>query len=188
MLHYLRDVAPRVRLPRRQAELMERCRRACGTTGEAPAGPEAERRRREDLGVGEDQWGLFQRQRRLNGALPFEERPLQERELALPLSGNGGGHHPHEDGCGDGQEPPQPAEADVETLLAVLEARERLVVERVVLQGASYRKVGAELGISAMTVQRCLRRGLDRLRRSLPERRIRTATPCCPVASAAPGC
>lgn len=188
VLHYLRDVAPRVRLPRRQAELMERCRKACGTTGEVPAGPEAERRCRQDLGVGEDRWGLFQRQRRLNGALPLEDRSLQEREQALPLSWNWDGHHLDGEGGGDGQEPCTAAEADVETLLALLEAREREVVERVVLHGDSYRKVGAALGISAMTVQRCLRRGLDRLRRVLEDRRIRTGIPCCPAASAAPGC
>jgi DNA-binding NarL/FixJ family response regulator len=52
-------------------------------------------------------------------------------------------------------------------MLAVLDSKQQLVVRRVVLEGWSYRKLAAELGISPMTVQRQLRRGLERLRQHL---------------------
>jgi transposase len=49
----------------------------------------------------------------------------------------------------------------------VLESKQQLIVRRVVLEGWSYRKLAAELGVSPMTVQRQLRKGLERLRMHL---------------------
>lgn len=51
--------------------------------------------------------------------------------------------------------------------LASLEPRERHCVEQVVLAGNSLRQVGRQEGVSAMTVQRRLRRALDHLRPQL---------------------
>ena len=188
MLHYLRDVAPRVRLPRRQAELMERCWKASGATGEAPLEARAQARSREDLGVGLEQWYLFLRQRSLNRALPFEEQGQREREGALPLSTAWEGLAV--DGSGETEHPPETMaqEGKVEQLLQPLDRRERQVVERVVLQGESYRRVAAELQISPMTVKRALKRGLDQLRQRLLEQGFRTGMATDPARSGAPGC
>ena len=69
ILHYLRDVAPRVRLPRRQAELQERLNRLFSTDGR----PRDQRIRTPSisadhagasLGVSDEQWSLLARQGR----------------------------------------------------------------------------------------------------------------------------
>jgi DNA-directed RNA polymerase specialized sigma24 family protein len=52
-------------------------------------------------------------------------------------------------------------------MLAVLDCKQQLIVRRVVLEGWSYRKLAADLGVSPMTVQRQLRKGLERLRQHL---------------------
>jgi RNA polymerase sigma factor (sigma-70 family) len=52
-------------------------------------------------------------------------------------------------------------------LLRELPAEQRLVVERVVLGGWSYRRTATALQVSPMTVQRRLQRGLTQLRRLL---------------------
>jgi DNA-directed RNA polymerase specialized sigma24 family protein len=72
---------------------------------------------------------------------------------------------------------------DVQALLGQLESSQRAVLERVVLEGWSYRRTGQALRISPMTVQRRLRSGLARLHELL-----RPAVPGQRVPSAAPGC
>jgi hypothetical protein len=52
-------------------------------------------------------------------------------------------------------------------MLAVLDSKQQLIVRRVVLEGWSYRRLAGELGVSPMTVQRQLRKGLERLRQHL---------------------
>jgi transposase len=49
----------------------------------------------------------------------------------------------------------------------VLDSKQQLIVRRVVLEGWSYRRLAGELGVSPMTVQRQLRKGLERLRQHL---------------------
>jgi len=94
------------------------------------------------------QW-LLERQHQLSHPLPLEDFHVQSLASALeePL-----------------WEEPLPTPA---TLLEHLEEEQRQVVERVVLAGGSYRSVGRDLGISAMTVQRRLQRGLQVLRQQL---------------------
>ena len=79
---------------------------------------------------------------------------------------------------GEGEGPGQ-----VRSLLGQLESNQRVVLERVVLAGWSYRRTGEALHISPMTVQRRLRSGLARLHQLL-----RGGAPAVAVASAAPGC
>jgi RNA polymerase sigma-B factor len=55
----------------------------------------------------------------------------------------------------------------VGAMLEVLDPRQQLIVRRVVIEGWSYRKLAAELEVSPMTVQRQLRKGLERLRQHL---------------------
>lgn len=167
ILHHLRDVAPAVRLPRRQAERLDKLRRqeacaAAGSPGSGPAGLVLSATEREVL------W----RQRQLCRPLPLEG-PLLETlsgEEAEPLT-------PHTD-----------SPAALKALLERLEPRQRRVVAQVVLAGCSYRGLAQELGVSPMTVKRLLHEGLDSLRRQLEEAGFRRREWPRPVPSAAPTC
>lgn len=170
ILHYLRDAAPVVRLPRRQAELRGRLHRL---SQEVPAAErtQAEGHLRQRLGLDEARWQELQRWQALARPRPLTAADLEsvaapEAESAGELGGTSG----------------------VRRMLAGLEPRQRQVVEKVVLAGWSYRRLGRELHVSPMTVQRLLHRGLEQLRLELesgcfsPGRRHR------PVPSAAPAC
>ena len=147
ILHHLRDRAPLVRLPRRLAELRERLRQAPLS---AEASAVAMDRQGQSL-----QW-LLERQHRLNHPIPLDSVEPGGFDAEL---------------LGWEQDPEPMAEAlPLADLLAGLALQEREVVTRVVLTGGSYRQVGRELGISAMTVQRRLRRGLAALRQALEAR------------------
>lgn len=154
ILHYLRDSAPVVRLPRRQSELQTRLHRleeqmASSPTAQSPSDEEICRH----LAMGADQWQLLRRHRNL--CRPATLNPDLLEQLASPAS--------------DPQEDPQESQARVEALLGVLDPRTQQVLRWVVLQGWSYRRAGAALQVSAMTVQRCLRRGLATLRDQLSD-------------------
>ncbi len=170
ILHYLRDAAPVVRLPRRQAELRGRLRRLCQDMG-AAGGTQAEGRLRQRLGVDEAGWQELQRWQALARPLPLSEADLNslaapEAEPATVLGGGSG----------------------VRRLLAGLDPRQRQVVEKVVLAGWSYRRLGRELQVSPMTVQRLLHRGLEQLRTELEKARFSPGRRHRPVPSAAPAC
>ncbi len=171
MLHYLRDKAPCIRLPRRQAELQDKLSRLerCQLPGSGGSSPEQVCRQ---LGLTREQWVRLQEQRQLRR--PCRLEPDQILHLAsAPEPGI------QEEG---GEVPP------VEAMLAILEPRQRLVVSRVVLAGWSYRRIGAEMKVSPMTVQRLLRRGLDRLRDHLDASGFSFGDRDDPAASAAPAC
>lgn len=182
ILHYLRDTAPVVRLPRRQAELQERLMRLSAPMGpDTPVAPSEEVRRQ--LRISNDQLNLLLRQRRLNRPSPLEGllasgmegrfQPLDPEEEESPWERS------------DGQPMGGPS---AEQLLQQLEPRQRQVVRQAILEGASYRTIAAEMGISPMTVQRLLRRGLEQLRSVLDGARISSPAQPDPCASAAPGC
>jgi len=165
ILHYLRDCAPSVRLPRRQAELQERLRR-CPTHDHRAVSAW-----RQHHGVSEDQWHLLQQSRQLNRPLPL--LPDLEERLAAP----------------EAQEPASmESSRAMDALLARLDPQEERVVRQVVLAGWSYRRLGGAMGISPMTVKRLLCRGLDRLRELLAESGLSPLSPPCPDASALPEC
>lgn len=169
ILHYLRDEAPSVRLPRRQAELQERLQRLEGDTSLQDNGGAAARQLRQRLGVDDQNWGLLLRHRQLLRPLPLEEARLEE--LATPQDGE--------------------TEERLETLRHLLERldpRQRLVVRQVVLAGWSYRRLAARMQISPMTVQRLLQRGLASLRQQLEQAEVRKDLPGCPAGSGLPGC
>ncbi|MFM7361583.1 MAG: sigma-70 family RNA polymerase sigma factor [Cyanobium sp.] len=164
ILHYLRDVAPSVRLPRRQAELLEKLvrheRRGDG------------RRPTAGVEISEEQRALLLQQRRICRAVPLEGA-LLESISAEP------------------QEPPiDPAGSKraVRQLLETLEPRQRRVVSQVVLAGWSYRRLAAELEVSPMTVKRLLHQGLERLRERLDAAGLSPRDWSDPVPSAVPGC
>lgn len=171
ILHHLRDVAPAVRLPRRQAERLDKLRKleaqACsglpgggdGMVPQAIALPAPERE-------------VLLRQRQLCRPLPLDG-PLLETlssEEPEPLS------------------PQQDSPAALKALLEKLEPRQRRVVAQVVLAGCSYRGLAQELGVSPMTVKRLLHEGLDSLRRQLQDAGFSRPGWPHPAPSAAPGC
>jgi len=197
ILHYLRDAAPAVRLPRRQAELQGRLRRLQEQPQDAAADPGRAGRLCRALGVDPQQLRLLEQQRQLTrpcslsfalveqlgetaslGGAPWAGEPCQgplEKLVGTDLD------HAAANGMG------------VEEMLDLLEPKQRLVVRQVVLQGWSYRRLGAQLKVSPMTVQRQLRRGLARLREELDRAAaaggaLRPGTGNAPVPSAVPGC
>lgn len=172
ILHHLRDVAPVVRLPRRQAELQEKLillerhllQRGCRAT------PETLQRL---VGIDANQWTLLMRQRRLNRAEALSE--IAEEEF--DQENTSGATTPNEAGM-----------ETVHTLLEKLDPRQREVVRQVVLKGLSYRQMARRLQVSPMTVQRLLHRGLEQLRGELQAEGLRTSARPDRGRSAAPAC
>jgi RNA polymerase sigma-B factor len=82
---------------------------------------------------------------------------MEVAELAIAVDG----------ACGGAVAAEATPSPDALALLPQLPPEQRLVVERVVLAGWSYRRVAAALQVSPMTVQRRLQRGLEQLRRRL---------------------
>ncbi|MFN9645223.1 MAG: sigma-70 family RNA polymerase sigma factor [Cyanobacteriota bacterium] len=151
ILHYLRDLAASVRLPRRQCELQSRLARLEETMtaegrGQAPGEEELLGR----LGMTAEQWRLLRRHQQLCRPTLLDGQVLEQ--VAAPE-----------------EDPREEAHdlARLEGLLAGLGGRGELVVRRVVLQGWSYRRTAASLEVSAMTVQRCLHKSLATLREQL---------------------
>jgi len=171
ILHYLRDQAGAIRVPRRQQELEDklrqllRCRQAQGL----PAPSEADIRSALDLDA--VQWERFERLRCLGKAVSLDDHAV---EMAAP-------------------EQPAVESSDQGEAMAVLERLEPIhqaVVRKVVIEGQSLRRTANALNVSPMTVHRRLRFALGLLRSQLDggagalssELRPR------PCSSAAPGC
>ncbi|MCP9926972.1 sigma-70 family RNA polymerase sigma factor [Cyanobium sp. CH-040] len=171
ILHYLRDLAAPVRLPRRLEERRHqlRCLRREWTArhGTEPTAAQL----RGALGLSPRQWQDLEATADLQRPLSLEEGMADEAQGRASASATGSG------------EPDERAQ-QLLALLGSLEEPLRTVVERVVLTGWSYRRTAEALKVSPMTVQRRLRRGLEQLRGLLS----------CPAAgagraaSAAPGC
>lgn len=162
ILHYLRDLARPVRLPRRHQELEDRLR-AVRRELEARLGRMAsDEELRRALGLSSPQWEGFQAALRVS-------RPSSLSDLDAPAI----------DGIeGDGpQEPAVPA-PELMGAFSRLNIQRQRVIRHVVLEGWSLRRTAGALGISPMTVSRQLRRGLDELRSALaaePSRRSQFA-------------
>lgn len=154
ILHYLRDDARAVRLPRRQAELQLKLQRLEEELARRSlSGPQMEAEICRRLELTPEQWRLLKRHRQLCRPAPLEPELVEQ----LP--------NPTEEGPMGAQ----PSPGRVEALLGRLDPRTQQVLRLVVLQGWSYRRAAASLGVSAMTVQRCLERGLAALREQLQE-------------------
>ena len=149
ILHHLRDVAPLVRLPRRQAELRDRIGRiqadGSGTAADL-----------QNLGISAETWHLLRRHREMNRPLPLEPELLD----TVPEAGG-------EAIESDATLPHGPEAAAVVDLLERLDPRQQQVVREVVLAGQSFRQVGAQLRISPVTAKKLLQAGLDALRHEL---------------------
>jgi RNA polymerase sigma-B factor len=148
VLHYLRDVAPLVRISRRLQERrqqVEQCRLTIWRKeGRSPSGQELQQR----LGLNRRQWeelqGLGYVLRHLTlDALDVDEPPVSVHSAS------------------------DEASADPMAALQGLDPRLRRVVDAVVLKGESLRTVAARQGCSAATVHRQLHRALGALRLQL---------------------
>jgi RNA polymerase sigma-B factor len=140
VLHYLRDVAPLLRMSRR---LQERAHQLNRLGHGALAGPLLAQLER------------FERERRVELLAPW--RLHNTAELAF--------EPPSQDGLAERE-----AAEDRDNAMAALRQlnqRQRQVVEAVVLKGQTLRTVGRRLGISAATVHRVLHQALEELRRQL---------------------
>lgn len=173
ILHYLRDQAPAIRLPRRQQELQDRVRQFTREwqmrVGQSPS--EAEVRSGLQLSVA--QWCAFEQLERLRRLAPLE----------ASMEGMAAEHD--DDASMDG------ATVEAMALLPRLEHRQRQVVEQVVLEGRSLREAARRLQLSPMTVHRALHKGLERLRQELDRGLQQVVTPPAGphrAASASPGC
>jgi RNA polymerase sigma-B factor len=175
ILHHLRDVAPSVRLPRRQAERLERLLRhdSGGTGGERSRSDHQSPNEADELP--EEERELLLRQRRLCRPLPLEGALLETIAAQEP------------EPVGERSET-APSAQRLRALLEQLEPRQRCVVVEVVLGGSSYRRLAQELGVSPMTVKRLLQQGLDSLRGQMESRGISRSEWTHPVPSAAPAC
>jgi RNA polymerase sigma-B factor len=149
ILHYLRDQAPAIRLPRRQQELEDRVRRLERIERDPDGRPLGEDTLRIRLGLTAAQWQRFQQLRLL--AKPVALDPAHHDQAAEA-----------EMDVARGEERGQ-----VLLLLADLEDRQRGVVQEVVLDGRSLRETARRMGVSPMTVHRALARALTELRRRL---------------------
>lgn len=155
VLHYLRDVAPLVRLSRRLQERNLQLRR-CQQTMASTMGQEAS-------------------ETELCAQLRLSRRQWLELQVAS-LSGAGCSSGHHQLLQADQEQLPAPM-ADEPTnnidaskalsALARLNRRQRRVVEAVVLEGLSLRALANREGSSAATMHRVLHQGLEELRRRL---------------------
>jgi RNA polymerase sigma-B factor len=154
ILHYLRDDAASVRLPRRQSELQTRLARLEETAAMTSTDPLAATTELLDrLGMTREQWRLLRRHRQLCRPTPLEGDLLNQ--VANPEE--------------DTREEDRENLSRLEALVAELDPRSQQVLRWVVVQGWSYRKAAAALEVSVMTVQRCLHKSLATLREQLQE-------------------
>ena len=165
ILHYLRDSALAVRLPRRQMELHDKLRHVQAnwhkTHGQEASSEDL--RRALDLSI--PQWQELQRGKAMarpiglaDGVIDAWAEQAVNREAGLAQHGSA--QQPGEDGEGEYQ-------LRLKRLWARLEPDLRQVVDKVVLSGWTYRRTAALLKVSPMTVQRRLKRGLAELRQGL---------------------
>ncbi|MBW4529534.1 MAG: sigma-70 family RNA polymerase sigma factor [Aphanothece saxicola GSE-SYN-MK-01-06B] len=155
ILHYLRDAAPLVRLPRRQAELQERFNKLQHHPMLQRDPGQGITVLSQTLGVTATEWHRLEVQRLLARPANLDDPSLAESVSAYATV----------EPCGL-----ESAGPSVATLLALLEPRQRLVVRQVVLAGWSYRRLGRQMEVSPMTVKRLLHKGLEELRLHLEDR------------------
>ena len=160
ILHYLRDSALAVRLPRRQMELHDKLRQVQAnwhkTHGQEASSEDL--RRALDLSI--PQWQELQRGKAMARPIGLADGVIDAwAEQAVDREA-GSAQQPGEDGEGEYQ-------LRLKRQWARLEPDLRQVVDKVVLSGWTYRRTAALLKVSPMTVQRRLKRGLAELRQGL---------------------
>lgn len=173
ILHYLRDAAPLVRLPRRQAELQERFNRLSRHPALLADPGRAIPMLSETMGISPAEWRRLELQRLLARPANLDDPILVEAVAASTVC----------EACRQEEAGPS-----VAMMLALLEPRQQLVVRQVVLAGWSYRRLGRQMEVSPMTVKRLLHKGLEQLRLELEARGLTPGDQPGRGASAVPGC
>lgn len=171
ILHYLRDQAGPIRVPRRQQELEEKLRQLVRSRQAQGQEEPSELDIREALELGSAQWERFQRLRGLGKPLSLD---LHTAEIAAPE-----------------QAPVETSEhGEAMAVLERLEPLHQAVVRKVVLEGQSLRRAATALNVSPMTVHRRLRLALGQLRCQLDggARQVSSGLRPHPCSSVAPGC
>jgi RNA polymerase sigma-B factor len=161
ILHYLRDSAPLIRLPRRVAELQQRANR------KLYQGPSRERLTNKQL-RSIDELKAWQQ------PISLDQLPLDEINMASPTQENPGIQD-------------RDSALAVEAL-QVLDSQSLWIVGKVVLEGWSYRRAASQLQVSPMTVQRRLKQGLARVRSALEQKQATQGSSWRPARFAAGGC
>lgn len=161
ILHYLRDAAPMIRLPRRVAELQQKAKRDMDREGLQLELTNSQRRALEELKA----W---------RPPISLDQLPLDGFDIAAPTEAN----------PGMGTE----ATAAAVEALQGLDAQSQWIVGKVVLEGWSYRRAASQLQVSPMTVQRRLKQGLARVKSALEEQGRGLAPSWHPAPFAAGGC
>ncbi|MDA0716626.1 MAG: sigma-70 family RNA polymerase sigma factor [Cyanobacteria bacterium] len=160
ILHYLRDSALAVRLPRRQMELHDKLRRLKASwsieKGQEPTADDL----RLALELSDEQWQELLRgqalARPMGLATGIEETSFIEGACSRPSEAEFSGT---DDWGHEG--------LAVSKQLECLEPGLRVVIQKVVLLGWTYRRTAALLQVSPMTVQRRLKQGLAHMRKGL---------------------
>ena len=160
ILHYLRDSALAVRLPRRQMELHDKLRQLKASWSSCHRQEPSSEDLRLALGLSPDQWQDLLRgqamarpmdlETRVDGTLLHEVINSKTWEADSPDMGD----WDHQG-------------AQVSEQLALLAPELRRVIQKVVLSGWTYRRTAALLQVSPMTVQRRLKQGLAQLRSAI---------------------
>jgi RNA polymerase sigma-B factor len=161
ILHYLRDAAPLIRLPRRVAELQQKAKKDLDREGFGLHLTDNQRRGLEELKA----W---------RPPISLDQLPLDGFDIAAPTEANPGL------GAED-------TAAAVEALQG-LDTQSQWIVGKVVLEGWSYRRAASQLQVSPMTVQRRLKQGLALVKSTLEQRRSGQGPSWRPSPFAAGGC
>ena len=161
ILHYLRDAAPLIRLPRRVAELQQKAKKDLDREGFGLHLTDNQRRGLEELKA----W---------RPPISLDQLPLDGFDIAAPTEANPGL------GAED-------TAAAVEALQG-LDTQSQWIVGKVVLEGWSYRRAASQLQVSPMTVQRRLKQGLALVKSALEQRRSDQGPSWRPSPFAAGGC
>ena len=173
ILHYLRDSALAVRLPRRQMELHDKLRLVQANWHKTHGQEASSEDLRRALELSIPQWQELQRGKAMSRPIGLADGVIDVwAEQAVDREAGSAQH-------GSAQQPGEDGEYQLrlKRQWARLEPDLRQVVDKVVLSGWTYRRTAALLKVSPMTVQRRLKRGLAELRRGL----ARSANP--PISS-----
>ena len=165
ILHYLRDSALAVRLPRRQMELPDKLRQMQANWHKTHGQEASSEDLRRALGLSTPQWQELQRGKAMARPIGLADEVIDAwAEQAVDREAGSAQH-------GSAQKPGEDGEGEYQLRLkrqwARLEPDLRQVVDKVVLSGWTYRRTAALLKVSPMTVQRRLKRGLAELRQGL---------------------
>ena len=185
ILHYLRDSAGAVRLPRRQMELQDKLRQLRAQWGARHGQEPTANELRTALQLTPAQWHELERGQAMGRPIGLEGAgqealtPLAEGMATLALV--------EADALMEQEERRQLLQRE----LQALEPGLRQVIQQVVLLGWTYRRTASLLKVSPMTVQRRLKRALGLLREALAQTaaaELSSRRHPHPVASAVPAC